>query len=326
MVYNSDDENNEESRKRQLDDVEMKDEERESKRSNYGGCSLKVLLPSASAGVIIGKSGETMQRLKKESNCRISMSKPNDYYPGTKERVVLIQGAPDSVMDVISFVDSKQEEDFSQKIGDRSKQIKMLIPNETAGVIIGKGGETIKNLKTEAGLTFLGVSSKESLSERIVTIQGSTSTVRLAGCRLILDKVSADHAYGSIRNVNYLAENQRDGHSRPVGGGYMGESSKGPGGPGPGMWGSSSFSGAREQFSRQAQPYQPPTMRSENVNSLRIDLQGQGAAPSLELTTRLVDHVRRSLNGGVFDIQAMRDITAAVGTLASYGLLAPDNH
>ena len=48
-----------------------------------------------------------------------------------------------------------------------------MIPNQTAGVIIGKGGDTIKQLKEEAGLSFLGVSSKDSgMSERIVTVQG----------------------------------------------------------------------------------------------------------------------------------------------------------
>ena len=67
------------------------------------------------------------------------------------------------------------------------------------------------------------------------------------------------------------------------------------------------------------------TIVGGSMNSLRINLAGRGAAPSLELTTRLVDHVRRTLNPNDFDMQAVRDITAAVGTLASYGLLSPDS-
>ncbi len=41
-----------------------------------------MLIPSAAAGAIIGKGGETIADLQKRSGARIKISKSNDYYPG----------------------------------------------------------------------------------------------------------------------------------------------------------------------------------------------------------------------------------------------------
>ena len=48
---------------------------------------------------------------------------------------------------------------------------------------------------------------------------------------------------------------------------------------------------------------------------------GTAVRPSLELTTHLVEYVKRSLAPSNISDTAMRDITTSVGTLASYGLL-----
>lgn len=45
---------------------------------------MKMLIPAAAAGAIIGKGGETITQIQKESGANIKMSKANDYYPGTK--------------------------------------------------------------------------------------------------------------------------------------------------------------------------------------------------------------------------------------------------
>ena len=43
---------------------------------------FKILVPSAAAGAIIGKGGETIAQLQKEAGARVKMSKANDFYPG----------------------------------------------------------------------------------------------------------------------------------------------------------------------------------------------------------------------------------------------------
>lgn len=47
-----------------------------------GTYHLKILVPSVAAGAIIGKGGETIAQLQKDTNARVKMSKANDFYPG----------------------------------------------------------------------------------------------------------------------------------------------------------------------------------------------------------------------------------------------------
>lgn len=44
--------------------------------------SIKILIPSAAVGAIIGKGGESMRALKTDNQCRVQMSKSSDTYPG----------------------------------------------------------------------------------------------------------------------------------------------------------------------------------------------------------------------------------------------------
>lgn len=41
-------------------------------------------MPSVAAGAIIGKGGETIAQLQKETTARVKMSKSHDFYPGNK--------------------------------------------------------------------------------------------------------------------------------------------------------------------------------------------------------------------------------------------------
>ena len=147
--------------------------------------NLKILVPAIASGAIIGKGGETIADVQKQTGTRIKMSKANDFYPGTTERVGLIQGPAESVLVVMDFIAEKIIEkpdpaakpaiDFDNKIpAEREKQVKVIIPNSTAGMIIGKGGSFIKQLKDESG-AFIQISQKSkdaTLSERVVTIIG----------------------------------------------------------------------------------------------------------------------------------------------------------
>lgn len=47
-----------------------------------GTYHFKVLVPSIAAGAIIGKGGETIAQLQKDTGARVKMSKSHDFYPG----------------------------------------------------------------------------------------------------------------------------------------------------------------------------------------------------------------------------------------------------
>ncbi|RVE49783.1 hypothetical protein evm_005513 [Chilo suppressalis] len=71
---------------------------------------FKVLVPSMVAGAIIGKGGETIAQLQKDTGARVKMSKSHDFYPGTTERACLITGSVDGIMVVLDFIMDKIKE------------------------------------------------------------------------------------------------------------------------------------------------------------------------------------------------------------------------
>jgi RNA-binding protein Nova len=53
-------------------------------------------------------------------------------------------------------------------------QVKILVPNSTAGMIIGKGGNFIRQMKEESG-SYIQISQKakdQTLHERCITVIG----------------------------------------------------------------------------------------------------------------------------------------------------------
>lgn len=50
---------------------------------------MKVLIPSYAAGSIIGKGGQTIVQLQKETGATIKLSKSKDFYPGNELRLCL---------------------------------------------------------------------------------------------------------------------------------------------------------------------------------------------------------------------------------------------
>ena len=72
-------------------------------------------------------------------------------------------------------------------------QVKVLVPNSTAGMIIGKSGNYIKQIKEESG-AYVQISQKSketNLPERCVTIAGEFSlcfgfVFRICNCFLLL--------------------------------------------------------------------------------------------------------------------------------------------
>ena len=43
---------------------------------------LKVLIPAMAAGAIIGKGGETITQIQRDTGANVKMSKAKDFYPG----------------------------------------------------------------------------------------------------------------------------------------------------------------------------------------------------------------------------------------------------
>ena len=148
------------SKKRKYDDY---DRNGGRKRRGSGGASdddvhMKMMIPSSAAGGVIGRGGEKIAQIQKDANVRMKMSKSNDLYPGTNERVCLVVGSIHSVLRAYELINERmQEKSDSRSYGDddRINYIKLLIPNITAGLLIGKGGSYIKQIKVNKNIKIL---------------------------------------------------------------------------------------------------------------------------------------------------------------------------
>uniref|UniRef100_A0A7S1BMC0 K Homology domain-containing protein n=1 Tax=Corethron hystrix TaxID=216773 RepID=A0A7S1BMC0_9STRA len=78
-----------------------------SSRRQYAS-TLKVLLSNNLAGSIIGRNGQSISDLQARSGCRIKLSQSGDTFPGTGERVCLIQGeGVNAVREAVALVLAK---------------------------------------------------------------------------------------------------------------------------------------------------------------------------------------------------------------------------
>lgn len=197
---------------------------------------LKVLIPSYAAGSIIGKGGQTIVQLQKETGATIKLSKSKDFYPGTTERVCLIQGTVEALNSVHDFIAEKVREmpQSSQKSEpvsilqpqttvnpDRVKQAKLIVPNSTAGLIIGKGGATVKAVMEQSG-AWVQLSQKPegiNLQERVVTISGEPEQNRKA-VEIIVQKIQEDPQSSSCLNISYSNITGPVANSNPTGSPY----------------------------------------------------------------------------------------------------------
>ncbi|CAH2044877.1 unnamed protein product, partial [Iphiclides podalirius] len=285
---------------------------------------FKVLVPSMVAGAIIGKGGETIAQLQKDTGARVKMSKSHDFYPGTTERACLITGSVDGIMMVLDFIMEKIKEKpelvkpFPEGVDtkmpqDRDKQVKILVPNSTAGMIIGKGGNYIKQIKEQSG-SYVQISQKAkelSLQERCITVVGEKENNKKA-CLMILSKVVDDPQSGSCPNVSYADVAGPVANYNPTGSPYavptteshaLGGSVAGVGGVG--SVGSVLVNGAA----------------GLGALSLSLSLAPPGTPPPSPLTQHTLDHIKVALRQAGYSEAGISEIGAALSLLVKHGVL-----
>eukprot|EP00438_Fugacium_kawagutii_P033890 Skav220979 [mRNA] locus=scaffold1541:29091:40106:+ [translate_table: standard] len=158
---------------------------------NPNACTLKV--PHELIGMLIGRGGETIKDLKKESGARIDISKEPDE-EGSSDRLVNITGPPECVEYAKKMVEEmlgksreglkvKTEEDEN---GGSTAELRtaggrvIKVPLESIGVLIGRGGETISKIQKESHARIEINRDDKDSRERSVTITGSGDAIEKA--------------------------------------------------------------------------------------------------------------------------------------------------
>ncbi|XP_017073472.1 RNA-binding protein Nova-1 isoform X2 [Drosophila eugracilis] len=285
---------------------------------------MKILVPAVASGAIIGKGGETIASLQKDTGARVKMSKSHDFYPGTTERVCLITGSTEAIMVVLEFIMDKIREkpDLTNKIVDaeskqtqeRDKQVKILVPNSTAGMIIGKGGAFIKQIKEESG-SYVQISQKPkdvSLQERCITIIGDKENNKNA-CKMILSKIVEDPQSGTCLNVSYADVSGPVANFNPTGSPYAtNQNAINSSTASLNSTLGTTIGGANSAASL--------LVHGTGIN-LSINLGSPNPAPNLTVATQLLEHIKVAMRGSGYSETVTNEVVAALGVLAKYGVL-----
>ncbi|XP_008324223.1 far upstream element-binding protein 3 isoform X2 [Cynoglossus semilaevis] len=129
-----------------------------------GGSSLDVVVPRFAVGIIIGRNGEMIKKIQNDAGVRIQFKQDDGVSP---DRVAQVMGQADNCHHAIhlinELVQTAQERDgFGGVVGRRGRgdsnmggmgglqEVTYAVPADKCGLVIGKGGETIKNIKEQS--------------------------------------------------------------------------------------------------------------------------------------------------------------------------------
>jgi len=158
--------------------------------------TFRLQVPNALVGSIIGKQGEAVKAIREQSQAKVTIA---DSQPG-EDRDVTLKGSLKSLEQAINLIIANVSQGRSHSFApdqqiDESFSIKVLVANDQAGAIIGKGGEAIKQLREESGAR-ISIGKKVDFI-RVVTVTGNATTTRAALAALL--RLVHDHP-SSTRN------------------------------------------------------------------------------------------------------------------------------
>ncbi len=67
----------------------------------------KFLMSNPAAGSIIGKGGANISELQSQSGARLQLSRANEFFPGTQDRVMLASGSVNQVLTALHLIWTK---------------------------------------------------------------------------------------------------------------------------------------------------------------------------------------------------------------------------
>ncbi len=167
-----------------------------------------IELPHAKTGLVVGKGGNTLRELQEKTNAKLKVANWSGV-SDKESRLVQLRGTASQINLVKALISEKtgipvdqmpnkpdQPSIFSStpslSVSNKPFQQVMkvlLVPSEHVGLVIGKGGETLKSMKNSSGASISV--QKEAIpgtNNRPITLQGQPQEVE-AAMMLIMSKV-----------------------------------------------------------------------------------------------------------------------------------------
>lgn len=179
-----------------------------------GEDTLQIMVPDRTVGLIIGRGGETIRDLQERSGCHVNIVGENKSINGL--RPVNLIGSPAAAMhakDLILEIVESDSRNTSQGGGSGNRppprgdnmrdggggggggmekiNDSIYVPSEAVGMIIGKGGETIREMQNNTGCKInVSQSTGPGEVEREIGLVGSRDAINRAKL-VIEEKVDA---------------------------------------------------------------------------------------------------------------------------------------
>lgn len=141
-------------------------------------------VPDGMVGFIIGQGSEQISCIQQESGCKIKISPDSG---GLPERSCMLIGTPESVQSAKWLLDQIVEKGspapgFHHGNGPGNGVQVIMIPASKAGLVIGKGGETIKQLQGWAAVKMVMIQdgSQNTGADKPLRITGNPYKVQQA--------------------------------------------------------------------------------------------------------------------------------------------------
>ncbi|XP_017839375.1 far upstream element-binding protein 2 isoform X2 [Drosophila busckii] len=189
-----------------------------------GGESVEVFVPKIAVGVVIGKGGDMIRKIQTECGCKLQFIQGKNDEMG--DRRCVIQGTRQQVEDAKRTIDGLIENVMQRNGMNRNgngggggggsqggndsnnsnygygygvnhaqggrEEITFLVPASKCGIVIGRGGETIKLINQQSGAhTEMDRNASNPPNEKLFKSKGTTDQVESAR-QMISEKINME--------------------------------------------------------------------------------------------------------------------------------------
>ncbi|KAL8577956.1 hypothetical protein ACOMHN_011507 [Nucella lapillus] len=185
---------------RRDDDGEEEEDQKSGNASTSRLTTIQLSVPSKFVGTVIGAKGANIKKIQEESGARVMFTDKDSAdrgEGGEADRTVLIRGDSQSAQ--------KAEVLIRQVMADMPTVVSELVyvPSYCLGRLIGRGGETVRNMSRTSKCTIVIDRTQESRGRenppRKVTISGTHKDIQVAK-GMIKQKVDEEEEFRLGRN------------------------------------------------------------------------------------------------------------------------------
>ncbi|KAK4884682.1 hypothetical protein RN001_000953 [Aquatica leii] len=211
--------------------------------NDYGNNEVEVLVPRAAVGVVIGKGGDMIKKIQAETGARVQFQQAKEEGPGERRcylsgRPQNVDQARQRIEELIDSVCRREDgggnrggrgrdrfdnrgnrggnQEFSgwnderrpqqqqqQPQQQQPQEVTFVVPSSKCGVIIGRGGETIKQINQQSGAHCELDRRSQSQQDKTFIIRGEPDQIETAK-RIISEKVQMPLNFVSVGVSNNL--------------------------------------------------------------------------------------------------------------------------